>query len=215
MPLAMRTRAVFWARSRRPVSRCGISTSPPTSSTSRSGSSCPRTSGRTGCSTSPELVARRARAGTGRPGWLELCEPGFERLHAVLQAFTCRRLDGDRRLDPCDRGVRLLREVVEDVQLQAEENAFDEGDRRADDGLRRKAELRTEPDSWPRGLEVESLDDRDAGDLQLDVGEVVGVFAGGARALHAVPQLEDDLLDAGAAVSLLLPHAVRVSRRAC
>src|SRR5439155_27282015 len=98
----------------------------------------------------------------------------------------CRRPDGDRGLAPGDRGVRLLREVVEDVQLQAEENAFDEGDRRADDGLRRKAELRTEPHSWPRGLEVEPLDDRDAGDPELDVGEVVGVLAGGARALHAV-----------------------------
>jgi hypothetical protein len=68
-----------------------------------------------------------------------LLEPGNSRLQLAqlaLQPLACRNLDGKRGLDSSHGRIRLLRQIVEDEELQPQDGALDERDCRPDHGLR-------------------------------------------------------------------------------
>ena len=105
-----------------------------------------------------------------------------------------RDLGREGALEPLDCRVRLLGEVVEDEEQQAEQHFLDERDHRSDHGPGGEAELGPEADARRIAVEVEGAAQWRQ-HLERNVRDPVTVLARRALAGHALLELRDEARD--------------------
>src|SRR6266511_122735 len=75
----------------------------------------------------------------------------------ALEPLAGGNVDGQRGLHPCDCCVCLVSEILEDVEEQAQKEALDERDHRADETFVREAKLGSKANSGTGTAQVEAL----------------------------------------------------------